>query len=212
MEDGQRRTMTIKKITESAMERMEALFKPIENLKKIGFIHDEMTNTRTIRAQRRSLGTRWNAWRLFSNPYQTSKRSDSSATERLIRGLYKPKILVNHYKAALVKGLQLADPPSPQSLPGLTTVLRPSAQQTYVPTQVPKKKKPKSIQGSNNSSSCPKSAGAITKKKIYFVSNHDNSVTCDRLTVYIKSCKANVLSCFEAKSRFGKGFRVCVVS
>ncbi|ESN92856.1 hypothetical protein HELRODRAFT_164987 [Helobdella robusta] len=47
-------------------------------------------------------------------------------------------------------------------------------------------------------------------KKVYFVSNLADTVNNETLTEYLKTNKFKVISCFEAKSHLGKGFRICI--
>ncbi|ESO05990.1 hypothetical protein HELRODRAFT_160093 [Helobdella robusta] len=70
----------------------------------------------------------------------------------------------------------------------------PSAIQQKNPFSIVSKKKRqiKNIRGTNSTGMCPNKLGQLLKKK------------------YLETNKFKVISCFEAKSHLGKGFRICI--
>jgi len=55
-----------------------------------------------------------------------------------------------------------------------------------------------------SSSSVIKASKDLTRKAVFCVSNLVSDVTCDNLGVFITSLGVQVLSCFDAKTKFTK--------
>ena len=88
--------------------------------------------------------------------------------------------------------------------------LQQQSQSEFITVRRKPRKQLKSVKGSNKQGTCPKSAGLIAKKKYVFISNLDKSITVDCLTNHLTSNNIPVLNCQEEKSKYGKGFKICI--